>query len=153
EGSPGELHRLPPQEIQQITEAGRDPRHATVNRELALPGVLSNTLAAAASEAKKQPLPADLAGCPASIKRHDCLPVPTHAQRLQHGTSWAIKYAGTDGATGDTTLLASIQAALHLIVQQMSTWEPDSLLSRLNCAETGWYQVPEALFHVLKYAI
>jgi len=44
-------------------------------------------------------------------------------------------------------------AALDDIIAQMSHWEPDSLLSRINRAAAGWYQVPSAFFDVVSCAV
>src|SRR5690606_4712037 len=50
-------------------------------------------------------------------------------------------------------LQEAIQAALDEIIAQMSTWDPDSAISRLNRAETGWYQIAPAFFQVLSQAL
>lgn len=67
------------------------------------------------------------------------------------GTSWTVKLR--DSGIDLARLNSDIQAALDEIVAQMSTWDPASAISRLNQSETGWYQVPSALFHVLSHAL
>lgn len=46
-----------------------------------------------------------------------------------------------------------MQHTLDNIVDQMSTWEADSIISTLNRAEPDWYQLPPAFFHVLHQAL
>lgn len=67
------------------------------------------------------------------------------------GTRWtAIVPAGERGSD---LLTACLQDALDRINAQMSTWDPHSVISRLNRAPRGWYQVPDALFDVLSHAL
>lgn len=47
----------------------------------------------------------------------------------------------------------NIWMVLDRIVDQMSTWNPDSTISRLNRAPKGWYQLPPEFFHVLAHAM
>lgn len=69
------------------------------------------------------------------------------------GTAWSAKVAAPPGlATG--LLRAGIQSQLDRVVQQMSTWEPASDLSRFNTAPAGtWHTLPPELFHVLDTAL
>lgn len=69
------------------------------------------------------------------------------------GTTWTVKYAGTGKGATRQELTNAVQCALDGIVDEMSTWEPDSIISTLNRAERGWYQVPPAFFHVLHQAL
>lgn len=81
------------------------------------------------------------------------------------GTTWSVQAAGpwedarlarADGLPADvarSVLTQALQAGLDEIIGQMSHWEPDSLISRLNRAPAGWYQVPEAFFTVLSCAL
>lgn len=69
------------------------------------------------------------------------------------GTSWTVRYLRADISAAQHEVTNSVQAALDSIVDQMSTWEPDSVISTLNRAEPGWYQVPPAFFHVLHQAL
>ena len=65
------------------------------------------------------------------------------------GTTWSVKFNGLE----TPRLRHDIQAALDEIVAQMSTWDPDSAISRLNQAEKGWYQLPSAFYSVLGQAL
>lgn len=81
------------------------------------------------------------------------------------GTTWSVQVAGPwreacfaqngePSADQAVTLLTqAIQAELDEIVGQMSHWEPDSLISRVNQAPAGWYQLPEAFFTVVSCAL
>jgi thiamine biosynthesis lipoprotein len=65
------------------------------------------------------------------------------------GTSWSLHAvsAPADAASG-------VQAALDLVVAQMSQWEPDSDLSRVNRAPAGeWHRVPAEFAHVVAAAL
>lgn len=69
------------------------------------------------------------------------------------GTTWSVKCAVP--ATADVGgLPAIIQSPLDRVVRQMSTWEPDSDLSRYNHAPAGtWCTLPEECVHVLRHAL
>ena len=81
------------------------------------------------------------------------------------GTTWSVRVAGpwqdpwptTAGpASADNAqavLTQALQATLSDIIEQMSHWESDSLLSQINHAPTGWYQVPQAFFTVVSCAL
>ena len=94
----------------------------------------------------------------------------THASRestssprnTQHAAGPGVKagmpFVASDMAPdASSALLArlqhSIQMALGEIVTQMSTWDPESEISRLNRAEPGWYQVSPDFFKVLTHAL
>jgi len=65
------------------------------------------------------------------------------------GTSWSLHAvsAPSDAAVG-------VQAALDLVVAQMSQWEPTSNLSRFNGSPAGeWHAVPPELAHVVAAAL
>ena len=65
------------------------------------------------------------------------------------GTSWSLQAVS---APPDTA--AGVQAALDLVVAQMSQWEPASDLSRFNRAPAGeWQTVPSELAHVVAAAL
>ncbi|RQP26089.1 FAD:protein FMN transferase [Piscinibacter terrae] len=69
------------------------------------------------------------------------------------GTTWSVKVVLPDPA-----MLAGVRAGiddgLALVVRQMSTWEPDSDLSRFNHAAPGsWCRLPGECFHVLQQAL
>lgn len=69
------------------------------------------------------------------------------------GTTWTIKLSLGGCKLSAATLSVAIQAVLERISRQMSNWDEDSTLSALNRADTGWYQVPDELFHVLARAL
>lgn len=71
-----------------------------------------------------------LAGCDDSKNRLSVLSGPTM------GTTWSVKFSGTpkEGMEG---LEADIEAALEQVNAQMSTYRPNSDLSRFNTAEAG----------------
>jgi thiamine biosynthesis lipoprotein len=68
------------------------------------------------------------------------------------GTSWSVKCALPPGFSADVA--SGVQQQLDRVVQQMSTWEPGSDLSRYNSAPSGnWVVLPEQCFYVLRYAL
>lgn len=69
------------------------------------------------------------------------------------GTTWTISFANPDGRIDTQALDIALQLALQPITEQMSTWETDSVISRINAAEQGWYQLPDGFFHVLSTAL
>ena len=105
------------------------------------------------------PSPApQVAGGPPSMSR----PTDPTAQRLDAvhalhgetmGTSWSVKVVA--GAGVDLHRLhAVIQAQLDRVVAQMSTWEPDSDISRFNQADAGsQVAVPAEFLQVLDCAL
>lgn len=65
------------------------------------------------------------------------------------GTSWSLQAVSPPPAT-----VYGVQAALDLVVGQMSQWETESDLSRFNRAEPGrWHAVPGELAHVVGAAL
>lgn len=48
---------------------------------------------------------------------------------------------------------AALQAALDNIVDQMSTWDDGSTISRLNRAPPGWYQIEPEFYTVMEAAL
>lgn len=68
------------------------------------------------------------------------------------GTQWSVKLVAEAAAL--PTLERGIQARLDEVVAQMSTWEPDSDLSRYNRAEAGTVQaLPDGFYAVLDAAL
>jgi len=69
------------------------------------------------------------------------------------GTTWSVRVVGP----ADVALhrwQAGIQQCLDLVDGQMSTYKPDSALSRFNTAPAGtWHPMPQACFTVLKHAL
>lgn len=68
------------------------------------------------------------------------------------GTTWSARLALPRGRT-EAAARHAIQAALDEVVAQMSTWEPDSDITRYNRAATGWQTLPAGFFHVLSHAL
>ena len=69
------------------------------------------------------------------------------------GTSWCVKLVATPRADLHA-LHAAIQAQLDRVVAQMSTWEPDSDISRFNrSAADTWHELPTDFFTVLSCAM
>ena len=68
------------------------------------------------------------------------------------GSGWSVKYVGHEDSAESTR--AAIERHLADIDAQMSTWKPQSDLSRFNAAPAGtWQPVPAALFEVMQAAI
>jgi FAD:protein FMN transferase len=65
------------------------------------------------------------------------------------GVAWTVTAVVPQGLTDPDIRLAA-QAAVDQVVAQMSTWEPESDISRFNRADVGWREVPEALFSVVE---
>ncbi len=69
------------------------------------------------------------------------------------GTTWSVKLVVPRGYRVDD-LQRGIQHEVDAVVAQMSTYEPDSDLSRYNRAPAGtWQSVPAEFFTVLDYAL
>lgn len=65
------------------------------------------------------------------------------------GTRWSLHAVSAPSDAG-----VGVQAALDLVVAQMSQWEPESDLSRFNRASAGeWYVVPPEFGHVVAAAL
>lgn len=86
-----------------------------------------------------------LAGCAA--------PQVTTLRGPTMGTTWTVKLVVPRGAdAGD--LERGIQREVDRVVAQMSTYEPDSDLSRFNRAPDGtWQDLPPEFFDVLEHAL
>ena len=69
------------------------------------------------------------------------------------GTRWSVRLGARTG-TDLHALHAGIQQQLDQVVAQMSTWEPDSDISRYRRAAPGhWFALPAAFAAVLDCAI
>lgn len=65
------------------------------------------------------------------------------------GTSWSLRAVSPPAAVAH-----GVQAALDIIVAQMSQWECDSDLSRFNAAPAGeWHAIPSEFAHVVGAAL
>jgi thiamine biosynthesis lipoprotein len=86
------------------------------------------------------------------------LPLPSGVREYRlsgatMGTTWAV-HVLAPSSLSQQILEDGIQARLALVVNQMSTWEPDSDLSRFNSAPAGsWHALPDAFFAVLDAAL
>ncbi|WP_366515005.1 FAD:protein FMN transferase [Solimonas terrae] len=68
------------------------------------------------------------------------------------GTCWSARFV--PGLIDDAALLMAIQAALDVVVEQMSTWLPSSAISRFNDAPAGSrHTLPAGFVHVLRAAL
>ena len=69
------------------------------------------------------------------------------------GSTWTVKLAGPLPQP-EQALRAGVQQRFDAVVAQMSTYEPGSVLSRLNNSlSADWQPVPAELFIVLSYAL
>ena len=65
------------------------------------------------------------------------------------GTRWTALFFAAPGFD-PAPVQAALQAAVAAVDAQMSTWEPDSDLMRLNAAPVGeWRNIPPDLLRVL----
>src|SRR5690606_29667094 len=82
---------------------------------------------------------------------------PAHAVHVLGGATMGTLWQASVSAPAEADLHAlhdGIQAALDLVVAQMSTWERDSDISRYNRAPAGtWQPVPQPFFGVLAEAL
>jgi thiamine biosynthesis lipoprotein len=68
------------------------------------------------------------------------------------GTSWCVKFCGT--AVARPTVERVTREALNLVVSQMSLWEPNSAINRLNRHKIGeWLTIPEEFCAVVASAL
>jgi FAD:protein FMN transferase len=69
------------------------------------------------------------------------------------GTTWSVRWVGTP-ASDLESLRATVQQVLDRVVGQMSTWTPESDLSRFNRAAAGrWCALPDEFFRVLSTGV
>lgn len=74
-------------------------------------------------------------------------------QGLSMGSSWSVKLFA-EPAMQEAALQRAIEQELARVVEQMSTWEPDSDLSRYNAAPAGsWWRLPAEFHQVLRCAV
>jgi FAD:protein FMN transferase len=70
------------------------------------------------------------------------------------GSTWTVRLVRNTHSPDLATLQTGIQAQLDTVDAQMSTWKPESDLSRFNAAPAGtWQTLPPALFLVLATAL
>lgn len=88
-----------------------------------------------------------LAGCAQPQKVHT-LSGPTM------GTSWSVKVVGLPTGMTLPQLQQDLALLLDMVNQQMSTYIPDSDLSRFNQAEAdSWQELPADFYQVLAYSL
>lgn len=69
------------------------------------------------------------------------------------GTTWSAQFADRPGLDR-SAVLAAIQTQLDQVIEQMSTWQPDSAISRYNAAPADtWHDLPDAFAEVLGAAL
>ncbi|MDF1781064.1 MAG: FAD:protein FMN transferase [Alcanivoracaceae bacterium] len=70
------------------------------------------------------------------------------------GTTWSVKVVGLPVDMTPPQLQHELQLILQNINQQMSTYIPDSDISRFNQADAGtWHTLPADFYQVLDYAL
>lgn len=90
---------------------------------------------------------------PAALRRCDPSRQVRRLAGTALGTGWRIAYA-TSGFPTPIALRAAINARLASIVDQMSQWNPQSLLSRFNSASAGtWFELPVDFATVMTAAL
>lgn len=68
------------------------------------------------------------------------------------GTSWLVQFY-TPASPELAALNKRLESRLLQINAQMSTWDADSLISKINRAETGWYALPDDFYTVVNAAL
>ena len=69
------------------------------------------------------------------------------------GTRWSALFFMPPGFNAEP-VRAALQAAVDRVDRQMSTWRPDSDLTRLNAAQAGeWVTIPPELMEVLRLGL
>lgn len=85
------------------------------------------------------------------------LPTPAPVVHSLHGETMGTRWSVQLVAARDADLHAlhhGVQGELDRVVAQMSTWEPDSDLSRFNGADAGtWQRIPTDFMTVLRCAL
>lgn len=69
------------------------------------------------------------------------------------GTTWSVHFSAPP-SVDELGVQTRVQSALDRVVQQMSTWLPNSVLSRFNEAPAGtWHPLPQEFATVLECAL
>lgn len=80
-------------------------------------------------------------------------PTLQQAQGQTMGTTWSVQWVAPPGLVA-ATVQSGIQAELDRVDAQMSTYKPQSALSRFNRAPAGsWQTLPAEFFTVLQHAL
>ena len=70
------------------------------------------------------------------------------------GTTWTVRLAGTASHADRATMQSRIEDVLEGVNAAMSTWRPDSELSRFNAADTtDWFDVSTETVRVVEEAL
>jgi thiamine biosynthesis lipoprotein len=70
------------------------------------------------------------------------------------GTTWNVTYVVPDGSPGEGEVLSGIESRLEAVNASMSTYRPDSEISRFNDTPVGeWLAVSAAFYEVLSTAL
>lgn len=94
-------------------------------------------------------IPPQLAGLPPRLPKGEVLAISGNAM----GTSWTIKWVG-EGKSSRNSVAALVDEAIALVIAEMSTWQPDSWLSRFNSASAGSsHQLPQHAAKVFNCAL
>ena len=76
-----------------------------------------------------------------------------HLHGRSMGCAWSVTCVMSDGADA-AQLTAGVEAVLQRVVDQMSTWEPGSAITRFNRAAAGtWLPLPQEFALVLACAL
>ncbi len=93
---------------------------------------------------------------PVDLQAPSLLPPDVALQRLSGqtmGTTWSVQALASRSVTQET-IATAIAARLQRVIDEMSTWEADSLISRFNRAPAGsWHALPADFFTVLDAAL
>lgn len=65
------------------------------------------------------------------------------------GTQWSVLLSGKPNATEHPEIARRLQSCLDSLCNQMSHWQADSLISKVNAAPVGWYALPTDFMKVL----
>lgn len=68
------------------------------------------------------------------------------------GTSWSVQLY-TPASPDIRALQGRIESRLLQINAQMSTWDANSLISKINAADKGWYALPDDFYAVISAAL
>ncbi len=70
------------------------------------------------------------------------------------GTTWSVKLVDLPSGATLTSVREDIELLLETINRQMSTYRPDSDISRFNQAEAGsWHALPADFWRVIRYSL
>lgn len=94
-------------------------------------------------------IPSPLAGLPSRLPQGELL----EATGLAMGTSWTVKWV-QEAHIARPSVINCVEAALALVINEMSTWQADSWVSRFNTSAAGSrHPVPPHAARVLDCAL